>query len=219
MLPLFLPVAVATMAGDTIAGEAQSGTLRYLLTRPVGRTKLLVAKLVSVFAFVIVAVVVVAAIGFLVGRLLLGNTTLSGTASAAVASVSGSPLTPGQIALRTALTILYVAFSMLGVAAMAMMLSTFVDSPLTATLGALAFLIGSSLLLTLDAAHSFTPYLPTRYWFVVHRSVPQSDPVAKRGSRSSDPARLCGGVRRYRLGELQHQGRHLLTVEPDGEPD
>jgi ABC-2 type transport system permease protein len=31
-------------------------------------------------------------------------------------------------------------------------------------LGALAFLVGSSLLLTLDAARSLQPYLPTRYW-------------------------------------------------------
>ena len=31
-------------------------------------------------------------------------------------------------------------------------------------LGALAFLIGSSLLLTLDASRAIQPYLPTRYW-------------------------------------------------------
>ena len=48
VLPLFLPVAVAVVAGDAVAGEAQAGTLRYLLIRPVGRTRLLVAKLVSI---------------------------------------------------------------------------------------------------------------------------------------------------------------------------
>ena len=53
VLPLFLPIAVAIQAGDAIAGEAQQGTLRYLLVRPVGRTRLLVAKLVSVMAFVL----------------------------------------------------------------------------------------------------------------------------------------------------------------------
>ena len=47
VLPLFLPIAVAVAAGDAIAGEAQQGTLRYLLVRPVGRTRLLVAKLVA----------------------------------------------------------------------------------------------------------------------------------------------------------------------------
>ena len=53
---------------------------------------------------------------------------------------------------------------MLGVAAIALFLSTVTDSPLTASLGALAVLIGSSLLLTLDASHAIQPYLPTRYW-------------------------------------------------------
>ncbi len=94
VLPLFLPIAVAVVAGDAIAGEAQAGTLRYLLVRPVGRTRLLLAKLAATFCFVVVAVVVVAFTGFLVGRLLLGQQPLS----AAVTSVSGSTLTPAQIA-------------------------------------------------------------------------------------------------------------------------
>ena len=33
VLPVFLPVAVAVVAGDSIAGEATGGTLRYLLVR------------------------------------------------------------------------------------------------------------------------------------------------------------------------------------------
>jgi ABC-2 type transport system permease protein len=160
VLPLFLPVAVAVVAGDTIAGEAQGGTLRYLLIRPVGRTRLLVAKLAAVFAFVCVSVLVVAGTGYFVGRLLLGNQPLS----AAVTSVSGTSLTSNQIAERSALAIGYVAFSMLGVAAVALFLSTVTDSALSATMGALAILIGSSLLLTIDASRALQPYLPTRYW-------------------------------------------------------
>jgi ABC-2 type transport system permease protein len=163
VLPLFLPVAVAVIAGDAVAGEAQSGMLRYLLIRPVGRTRLLVAKLVATFAFVAVAVLIVSGTGYVVGRLLLGHGSQA-SLSAVVTSVSGSPLTPGQIAWRTIITIGYVAFSMVGVAAMALFLSTLTDSPLSATIGALSFLIGSSLLLTLDAARALLPYLPTRYW-------------------------------------------------------
>ncbi len=68
VLPLFLPIAVAEVAGDSVAGEAQAGTLRYLLARPAGRTRLLVAKLVAVIAFVLVTVLVVAAVGYLLGQ-------------------------------------------------------------------------------------------------------------------------------------------------------
>src|SRR5437763_17160327 len=53
VLPVFLPVSVAVVAGDSVAGEATTGTLCYLLVRPVGRTRLLVAKLVSVIAYVL----------------------------------------------------------------------------------------------------------------------------------------------------------------------
>ena len=160
VLPLFLPVAVAVAAGDSVAGEAQAGTLRYLLVRPVGRTRLLVRKLGAVSAFVVVAVASVALVGFLVGRLLLGNAPLS----QAMVSVSGTLLSPWQITWRTAAAIAFVTLSMLGVAAMGLFLSTVTDAPQSATLGALAFLIGSSLLLTVDAARPLQPYLPTRYW-------------------------------------------------------
>jgi ABC-2 type transport system permease protein len=158
VLPLFLPIAVALIAGDSVAGEAQAGTLRYLLARPAGRTRLLVAKLVSVFAFVAVTVLAVAVIGYLVGRLLFDVQPIGGT------SLSGPTLTPAQIAGRTLLAIGYVTVSMLGVAAFALFFSTLTDSPLAAMLGALGVLVASSLLFTLDAASSFAPYLPTRYW-------------------------------------------------------
>ena len=135
---------------------------------PVGRTKLLVAKLITVLVFVLVAVVVVAGTGYLVGKLLLGGQPVDAATSLSsvtgVTSVSGSTLTSGQIVVRTIVAIGYVGLCMTGVAAMALLLSTFTDSPLSVTLGALAFLIGSSLLLTLNAAHSIAPYLPTRYW-------------------------------------------------------
>jgi ABC-2 type transport system permease protein len=160
VLPLLMPVAVAVVAGDAIAGEAQDGTLRYVLTRPVGRTRLLVAKLVGVLAFVLLAVVLVAAVAYLVGKLLLGDGDVSGV----VTGISGTSLTSRQLVERTLMSVGYVALSMLGVAALALLLSTVTDSPLGAALGALAFLIASTLLLTLDAAAALQPYLPTRYW-------------------------------------------------------
>ena len=43
-LPVFLPLAVAVVGGDAVAGEASAGTLRYLLTVPVSRRRLLLVK-------------------------------------------------------------------------------------------------------------------------------------------------------------------------------
>ncbi len=157
VLPLFLPVAVAVVAGEAVAGEAQAGTLRYLLVRPVGRTRLLVAKLVSVIAYTLLAVVVVAGVAYVVGTQLF-------TAAAPVTSVSGTTLSTEVSTERTVLAVLYVGWSMLGVAAVALFLSTVTDSPLAAALGAIALLVTSGVLVGLDAAQSVQPYLPTRYW-------------------------------------------------------
>ena len=160
VLPVFLPVAVAVVAGEAVAGEASAGTLRYLLVRPVGRTRLLVAKLVSVCAFVLVAVVAVAVSAYVVGTSLLGTAPVTSTTT----TVSGTPLTTQELALRTVLIVLYIAWSMLGVAALSLFLSTLTDSPLGAALGGLAMLVTSTVLVTLDAADVVRDYLPTRYW-------------------------------------------------------
>lgn len=156
VLPLFLPVAVAVVAGDAIAGEAQQGTLRYLLVRPVSRTRLLWVKLAVVGVFILMAVVFVAATSYLLGVQLFGIHP--------VPSVSGPVLPADDAGLRIGLTVLYVAWSMLGVASVALFLSTITDSPLAAALGAVAVLISSQVLDVLDAAASVQPYLPTRYW-------------------------------------------------------
>ena len=229
VLPIFLPVAVAVVAGDAVAGESSVGTLRYLLVRPVRRTALLGAKLVSVIAFVVVTVAAVAGTSYVVGVTLFGagdpvavvnaipqiggssggsssdagsvgssGSTANGPAAAApaapgasppaagtpgtgtstsldpteardraedsVSSLSGDPLSPADLALRLLGAMGYITISMLGVGAIALFLSTVTASSLGATLGALAALITSQVLVTLDAAASVTPYLPTRYW-------------------------------------------------------
>jgi ABC-2 type transport system permease protein len=159
VLPLFLPIAVAVIAGDAVAGEAQAGTLRYLLVRPAGRTRLLVAKLLAVIAFVLVTVLVVAGVGYVVGTTLFDAQPVGGGTS-----VSGTSLSQQELAGRSLMAIGYVTVSMLGVAAFGLFFSTLTDSPLAAALGALAVLVTSSLLFTLDAASPIAPYLPTRYW-------------------------------------------------------
>jgi ABC-2 type transport system permease protein len=165
---------VAVVAGDSIAGEAGSGMLRYLLARPVGRTRLLVAKLIALVAYTLTAVIAVAGTSYLTGRLLFGAqpvaVTSRGVTSSAIAanmaatSLSGTSLTPGDVLIRTVGAIAFITVSMLGVGAIALFLSTVTDSALGAALGALAALVTSQVLVALNAAASVSPYLPTRYW-------------------------------------------------------
>ena len=168
VLPIFLPVAVAVVGGDSIAGEASSGMLRCLLARPVGRTRLLAAKLAALMAFVLVAVALIAVTAYATGALLFGSQPVGissgGLSSLAATSLSGSGLTLAQIILRTLGAVSFIAVSMLGVGAIALFLSTVTDSSLGAALGALAALVTSEVLVTLNSATAVSPYLPTRYW-------------------------------------------------------
>jgi ABC-2 type transport system permease protein len=175
VLPVFLPVAVAVVAGDSIAGEASTGTLRYLLTRPVSRTRLLVAKLVTIIAFVLTAVVAVTLTSYVTGIAAFGSSPAAAVGqpgavqsgnlqSGSVTSLSGAPLTVVQLIERIIGAVGFITVSMLGVAAIALFLSTVTDSALGSALGALAALVGSEVLVTLDAAASVRPFLPTRYW-------------------------------------------------------
>src|SRR5262247_1435548 len=68
-LPLFLPIAVAAISADSIAGEANVGTLRYLLTVPFGRTRALLVKYASIVIFAFAATALVAAVGAIAGLL------------------------------------------------------------------------------------------------------------------------------------------------------
>jgi ABC-2 type transport system permease protein len=181
VLPVFLPVSVAVLSGDGVAGESGTGMLRYLLVRPVARTRLLTAKLIGTMSFVLVAVVLVAITSYITGVLAFGSNGVkpvsassgSGAISSAVTgtsvgtistSLSGTPLPFGQLIVRVAYGIGYISVSMLGVAAIALFLSTLTDSALGAALGALAALVTSEVLATLDAAGAVKPYLPTNYW-------------------------------------------------------
>jgi len=149
-----------------VAGEASAGTLRYLLIRPVGRTRLLVAKLISLVTFVLFAIGAVLVTSYVTGLLVFGvGTSAAGvTLPADVTSLSGVTISPVGLVFRLLGTVVYIVISMLGVAAIALFLSTVTDSALGAAMGALAVLVTSQVLVTLDAAASIRPYLPTRYW-------------------------------------------------------
>ena len=163
VLPVFLPITVAIVAGDAVAGEASAGTLRYLLVRPVGRLRLLAAKLVSVAVFVLLAVLLVTVTGYLVGVALFGFGPDAGGAGG-VTSLSGAVLSPAELVGRTALVVGYLALCMLALGAVGLFFSTVTDSPLAAALGVLALVVTSAALQPLDAAAALQPYLPTRHW-------------------------------------------------------
>ena len=53
LLLIHVPILVALVAGDIIAGEANMGTLRLLLTKPVSRTKVMLTKFMACVIYTI----------------------------------------------------------------------------------------------------------------------------------------------------------------------
>src|SRR6266700_816366 len=156
VLPLFLPMAVSVVAGDSIAGEANLGTLRYLLVAPVRRGRLLAVKYTAVLAFCLVAVLVVATAGVITGAALfpIGRVTL----------LSGSTIALSEAMLRTLLVALYVGVSMAGLAAIGLLASTLTEVPVGAMAATLTLSIISQVLDSIPQVSAIHPYLFTHRW-------------------------------------------------------
>ena len=155
-LPVFLPMAVGVIAGDSIAGEAGAGTLRYLLVAPAGRTRLLLAKYASTLAFCLVATVVVAASALAVGALLfpVGEVT----------TISGTQIGFGEGLLRAGLIAVAVAASLIGFAALGLFISTLTGSGIAAMATTVGTLITVQILDSIPQLSGIHPYLFPHYW-------------------------------------------------------
>jgi ABC-2 type transport system permease protein len=155
-LPLFLPLAVSAISGDSVAGEANLGTLRYLLAIPAGRTRLLVIKYFSIVIFALAATFLVALVGSIMGLTLFGGgdmTLLSGTQTSLADGV-----------WRLMLSSLYLAAQFSALGAIGLFVSTLTEQPVGATIAivlvnVLMFILGT--IAQLDWLH---PWLLTHWW-------------------------------------------------------
>ncbi len=155
-IPLFLPLTVAVIAGDAVAGEAANGTLRYLLLAPAGRTRLLVVKTVVVLLFCLVAPALMALVGLALGNILFG----AGDA----ASLSGGTLTQADLMVRIGLLSLYTSVSMVGVASIGVFVSTLTDVPVGAMATAIITAVAAQILGGLSQLDWLHPWLLTDRW-------------------------------------------------------
>jgi ABC-2 type transport system permease protein len=155
-LPVFLPLAVAVVGGDAIAGEASAGTLRYLLTVPVSRGRLLAVKAIGVCAYIVGAVGLVCLVGIITGSALFGVHD--------VVLLSGDTVSQWDGLLRTLGVCVFVFCDLLGLAAMALFFSTMTEVPV----GAMAATIGSAIAFTvldaIPALNGLKPLLLTHHW-------------------------------------------------------
>ncbi|MGW2177207.1 ABC transporter permease [Streptomyces sp. NPDC001732] len=155
-LPVFLPMAVGVVAGDSVAGEANAGTLRYLLVAPAGRTRLLLTKYASVLVFCLVATLVVALSALAVGVLLfpVGEVT----------TISGTRIGFGEGLLRAGLVAVVVAASLAGFAAVGLFVSTLTGSGIAAMATTVGILITVQIVDGIPQLSGIHPYLFPHHW-------------------------------------------------------
>lgn len=155
-LTLVLPLVVAVVSGDSVAGEAGYGTLRYLLAVPAGRTRLLGVKYLTAVAFGLCAVAVIAAVSLVCGALLfpVGPVTL----------LSGTTVPLAEGLLRVLFVALYVAGAMAALAAIGLAISTFTEHAIGAIAALAVMVVASEVADNVPQFATVHPYLPTHWW-------------------------------------------------------
>lgn len=155
-LPVFLPLALGVVAGDSISGEAGQGTLRYLLVAPVGRNRLLAVKGGALVVFCVVASFTVAVSAFVIGLILfpIGQVTL----------LSGESISFGATLVKAVIITLLVAASLLGLASIGLFVSTLTDTAIAAMAVTVGVTVLSGILQTIPQLSSIQPWLFTDQW-------------------------------------------------------
>ncbi|MGZ6827956.1 MAG: ABC transporter permease [Mycobacteriales bacterium] len=151
-----LVVVVSLFAGDAVASEGQWGSLRYLLTRPIPRARLLRTKLVVAGLYAGVAVVLVPLASLAMGAVAFGWSAVQTPLAGALGVNTGL----SRLALATG----YVVATMAVVTALAFLFSTLTDAPLTAVGGAVVLVVVREILDQVTALGTLRDVLPTHYW-------------------------------------------------------
>jgi ABC-type transport system involved in multi-copper enzyme maturation permease subunit len=151
-----LVVVVSLFAGDAVASEGQWGSLRYLLTRPIPRFRLLRTKLVVAALYAGAAVLLVPLVSLAMGTVAFGWSSVQTPLAGALGVNTGL----SRLALGTG----YVVACMAVVVALSFLFSTMTDAPLTAVGGAVVLVVVSEILDQVAALGSIRQGLPTHYW-------------------------------------------------------
>lgn len=155
-LSFFLLPLLSSMAGAyPIAGEAEQGTMKTWLSRPVSRSTVLFSKWGIAIIYVIIGMVLVWAGGLLAGGIVFGLKPL--------VTISGTTVSIPYGFWLTFLTYGLILLGMMCVISLAVLFSTFTNSSLTAAIVALVIFIVLSILNGFSYFDFMKPYTFTAY--------------------------------------------------------
>ena len=156
---IHIPILICLVTGDAIAGEAATGTLRLILQRPFKRTEIYIAKAITGFIYAIALMVFLAGMTYGLGLLLFG------TGDLIVLRRGVTVIASDDVTWRFFYAFCSGTLSMIVVASLSMMISSFVNNAIGPIVGTIAILIGLNIIFTLGAP-IFKDILP--YVFTSH---------------------------------------------------
>ena len=163
LVPTFIvlmPIVMAALGGDCVAGESQEGSLKLYMTRPRSRTRVILVKFAAVYGAGFLYSVFFATAGLLLGFLFFGM------APAQILLMPGrvfgetlSVMTNIEAMIRYWSVTLYFSFSLMTLGAMAVFFSTIFNRMSSAAISVLTFYFVSYVTATLPFAGVIQPWL------------------------------------------------------------
>lgn len=144
-LLIHVPLLVALVSADMIAGEANMGTLRLLITKPVSRTKLLLSKFFASAIYAVILLIWIAILGLFVSMLIFGTDGLMNAKSYEIIILNGD-----DIFWRYLLAFGFAAIALITVSAVGFFFSIFAENSLGPIVATMSVIIVFTILTTLD---------------------------------------------------------------------
>jgi ABC-2 type transport system permease protein len=144
-LLVHVPLLVALVSADMIAGEANMGTLRLLITKPVSRTQLLLSKFLASSFYTVVLLFWIALLGLFLSMLVFGTDGMIHAKSYEIIVLNGD-----DIFWRYILAFGFAAIALITVAALGFFFSVFAENSLGPIVATMSVIIVFTILTTLD---------------------------------------------------------------------
>jgi len=186
---IHVPLLVALVAGDVIAGEANMGTLRLLITKPVSRTELMLAKFFASVIYTVLLLIWMALLALLISILFFGTNDILIARNDVMEQIQKA-----DILWRYIAAFAFASVALSTVAALAFLLSVFAENsigPIVATMSIVIVLTILSELKIPMYDSTVKPYLFTSHmlgWKGFFYSKTGSDGTVIAGSIENLPA-------------------------------
>jgi ABC-2 type transport system permease protein len=159
-LLIHVPLLIALVGGDMIAGEANMGTLRLLISKPINRSTLLISKFLASTIYTLLLLVWMAILSLLISLIVFGPGDLMVFQSQVIIQIPRS-----DVFWRYLAAFGYAAIAMTTVSALSFFLSLFAENSIGPIVAAMSIVIVCTILTTMDLPLflSMKPYLFTSH--------------------------------------------------------